>query len=197
MIDLGGEQKILADLPAEKGTEARHIIDPETGEFEDAAEWIYSLSDLEILHYIDPVDYNKQFWEEVGPDSMIYHGTPEDNLESIRAEGLGQRDETRGMSNRGTGAAVFATWNQEAADKYTYPHGVVIGIHLGKMKAAKYMPQVAMEGPIEEKLAQEALASKLGLEDFYVDVESGIEEDTVVIYGDIPPQFLVFPNGVQ
>ena len=58
------------------------------------------------------------------------------------------------------------------------------------MKQDGYMPVVTQEEPIEEYEAYMLLASKLGIEDYHRDLESGIEEDTIVIHGAIPPKYL-------
>ena len=60
------------------------------------------------------------------------------------------------------------------------------------MKQDGYMPMVGMEEPIEEQELEEALAHKIGLEDYYSEIESsdGLSPDTVIFYGVIPPKYL-------
>jgi len=154
-------------------------------DFEKAEEWLSNIHDP--YNYVDERDMNKEFWLDVSPGFVVYHGTQEDRLESIQREGLSAMDETRGLSNRNTGLAVFTSPNPETAE-YAYP--VVIAIDVWAMKESGYTPQVGVEEPVSEAEMYEALASKVGLEDYYHEVEQGIDPGTVVFYDSIPPQFL-------
>ena len=151
-----------------------------------ASEWIYDQYDP--FKYIALPDFNADFWSDVGDGFVLYHATPESNFDSIRKRGILQQEKTRGLANRGTGAAIFCSSNIDDIAAY----GIPIGIDFGAMKRDGYMPTVAPEGPIEDKKAYELLAHKLGVEDFNYDVESGISEETVVVYGNIPPKYLRF-----
>jgi hypothetical protein len=104
------------------------------------------------------------------------------------AEGLNPMCETRGIANRSTGCAVFASYSRDVAEYYS--KGAVIGIDIGKMKAEGYMVEVSQEDPISEKEALELLAHKIGLDDFYYEVEHGMDTDTVILYGGIPAKYL-------
>lgn len=178
-IDLNGETVWVFDYNNSKCIFDGHSVS-------DARNWIYSIHDPAI--YINARDFNADFWDSVGEGSILYHATPEENIPKIRKGGIKVMDETRGLANRGTGAAIFTSSNPSAIASY----GVPITIDVGAMKRDGYMPTVAPEGPIEEKEAYEALAHKLGLDNFYHEVESGIEEDTVVFYGNIPAKYLKF-----
>lgn len=134
-------------------------------------------------------DFSKEFWHDVGEKSVLYHATPEHNFDSIKKSGLHPREETRGIGNRGTGAAVFTSSNLNSIESY----GVPIGIDLHAMKRDGYTPRVSQEGPIAEYDARQALASKLGIDDFGQDEEPGIDPDTVIVYGNIPAKYLKFP----
>lgn len=150
------------------------------------SDWLYHAEQYSFEYYPE-TDESEEFWSGVTEGFKVYHGTYEDRVADIQAHGLEARDETRGINNRGTGAAVFASLAIEAAEEY-YPH--VFAIDLGAMKAAEYMPRIGMETPIEEYQIRQSLAAGIGEDDYHEDVEQGLAEDTVVIYGGIPPQFL-------
>jgi hypothetical protein len=178
-LDLNGEKIWVFDYNNDKW-----VFDGNT--VAEANNWIYSIHDPS--NYITLRDFNADFWNDVGDGSILYHGTPQENLDTIRKSGLRMMDKTRGIANNSTGAAIFTSSNPETVAIYGKP----IAIDVGAMKRDGYMPTVAPEGPIEEKQAYEALAHKLGLDNFNHEVESGIEEDTVVFYGNIPAKYLKF-----
>jgi len=97
------------------------------------------------------------------------------------------------MSNRYMGPAVFTSTNEHAISSYG---SLVIGIDVGKMKAEGYLPDVGKEGPFEEEEMKSSLAHKLGIEyDPYQAYEhEGLDPETVVFYGEIPPRYLIFPE---
>jgi len=157
-----------------------------------AEEWLMDqVNGGKVENYITLSDFNKEFWESAD-GVLVYHGTYRDRVEDIQKEGLQPRYETRGLENRGMGDAVFTSPDHETASGY---YEVVIEINVGAMKADGYMPEVSMEGPIEEKEAAEALAHLIGLEDWYVDIEAGYDTGTVAFYGVIPPKYLRFPSS--
>jgi len=153
-------------------------------ELKNAEQWIYSLSDDEIENYITPRDRNEEFWNS--PET-VYHGTYEENVDNILKEGLNPADETRGLGNRGTGKAVFTSNSPETA-KYYYD--IVFEINTMAMKNDGYMPFVDIEGPVKEAELKEALAYKLGLEDFYAEYEQGLDPGTYIFFGPIPAKYL-------
>ena len=166
-----------------------YIIDPShCCSPEDVKEWIQNIVMYDkVYEYITLQDFNKDFWEEVGDGTYTYHGTSEERLEKIMKQGLLPRDETRGIANRNTGSAVFTSSEEDTPASY---YDKVLRIDVGAMKRDGYMPNVSMEGPIEEKNAEEALANKIGLNDYYADYEQGIDEGTIIFYGPLPPKYL-------
>ena len=66
----------------------------------------------------------------------------------------------------------------------------MIEVSLGKMLTDGYTPEVVQEDPIIEANLRNALANRIGLEDFYPETESGIFEDTLICRGLIPPKYL-------
>lgn len=153
------------------------------GSITEAYQWVI---DAEPLNYFDP-NPDDHFWQDNLQGFVVYHATPQENVELIMREGLGAKNETRGIENRNTGDAVFVSDNPEDIDSYG---DVVISIDVGAMQADGYMPNVAQEDPIEEKILKERLAHRIGLRDYNYEVESGISETTYVFYGSIPAKYL-------
>ena len=58
------------------------------------------------------------------------------------------------------------------------------------MKQDKYIVLVGKEEPIEEAEAREALANKLGIDNYYAEYEQGLDPGTIIFYGNIPPKYL-------
>ena len=96
-------------------------------------------------------------------------------------------NKTRGISNRSTGAAVFTSDVPPIAG-----YEVVLEIDIGQMKADGKQLSVSKEEPLEEEDAKEALAHKLGIENYYGESYSsdGLDHGTVIFYGSIPPQYI-------
>lgn len=175
-LEWEGTQYVISDLSSPSLTEANEFV-----------------SSADPSMYITPLDFNKDFWES--PPQFLYHGTQDEYIPDIMREGLEPRDETRGISNRHTGAAVFTSLNEEYAE---YHYGTAIEINVAAMKADGYTPDVGQEGPLEEAELYDALAHKLGLEEYQHETEHGLDPDTVVIYGPIPPKYLrVLGNQMQ
>ena len=172
--------------------EGGHVLVTLGGFYEitDPREWLNNIAYMGYaFQYVDERDFNKEFWEDVRDGSAVYHGTSEERLYDILRNGLESRDETRGISNRGTGAAVFTSGDPGTPQNY---YDKVIEIDIGKMKRDGYMPNVSIEEPLAEAELIEALAHKVGIEDYYHEVDSsdGLSHDTVIFYGGIPAKYL-------
>ena len=128
---------------------------------------------------------NKDFWESPVP---LYHATRDENAEDILRDGLEARNQTRGLANRGTGSAVFTSLNPDAIAESYGP--TVIEIDTAAMKRDGLTPFSFRETPIVEAEAREGLAHVLGIEDFYQDIEAGLDPDTIIINGAIPAKYL-------
>jgi len=169
-----------------------------------------NIDDLEValesfdnwIAYVDPEDYlgprdwSKEFWDH---PTGLFHGTSEENAEEIKEEGLLALDRTRGSLNRFTGPAVFAHPYPEYA--LTYADGKIVAIDAIAMKEDGYLPEAGPEEPVREAIMREALAWSLGVEDYYDESPGwdGIDSETVVIWGSIPPKYLEIldASGVQ
>jgi len=157
-------------------------------EVEDPEKWLQNIDwSGNVYQYIDTGDFSKEFWDDVGEGFILYHGTSSDNVDDILRDGLNPRDVTRGIANRSTGSAVFTS---DASETAQYSYDVVFQIDVGSMKTDEYMPEVSIEEPIQEAQWIEALAHKIGLEDYYSEVEQGLDPGTVIFYGSIPPKYL-------
>lgn len=172
------------------------ITDPqnEFHEMHEASEWIWRLGQGDLFAMIGgDEESTDNFWETVGPGSVAYHATAPENIDDIMEQGLQPRNRTRGLTNRNIGGAVFATRGEpHMVDSYGDTKFV---IHLDKMKEAGYMPNVERETGFNDgdmvKMRAE-LAAKIGLDEWYDETASsdGLDEETIVIYGAVPPQFL-------
>lgn len=157
--------------------------------FSDANNWVYDLNDFNLDAYIPVPDFGETFWQNVSAGEKLYHGTDSENVPSILQYGINAASKTRGLSNRGTGDAVFTSSNPEGTRSYG---DAVIEIDVAAMKAAGITPRVSQEDPFEGDNQRKAIAWRLGLKEF-VGVErdwEGMSEETIVIHGSVPPQFL-------
>ena len=153
----------------------------------EANDWLYS---IKIDDYIPPRDFSKEFWDGLGNNFVVYHATNRDNVESIQQNGINMRSESRGINNRNTGDAVFTSDNPDDISSYG---DAIFEINLSNMKKDGYMPTVSEEEPLEEANRLDALARKIGLENFNsADGYSseGLYPSTIIIFGAIPPKYL-------
>jgi hypothetical protein len=165
-----------------------HIID-ENFTLEEANEWARDIIDYgRIDDYITIQDFNEEFWQSVGPNDKLFHGTSENRIESILANGLEPRNETRGISNRSTGNAVFASESPETA---AYYYDIVLQINVGEMAQDGFHIPAGLEGPYEKHIQKQTLLDIMGIEEHGDDFSSdGISGDTVLFYGKIPPKYI-------
>lgn len=166
------------------------IDDFDNPTLKEASEWLWHVfSSNRIDYYLPSSDYSSIFWKNLGRNKVVYHATTEEYKDIILEDGLMRMDKTRGISNRGTGSAIFTSYNPDDIESYG---NVIFEINLSKMKEDGYMPEVSKEIPIEESEKLSQLAHKIGLQDFVgPDYNSeGIYESTLIIYGDIPVKYL-------
>lgn len=160
--------------------------------WQEPEDWISDAFD-HIENYYPETDFSSEFWDGVGRGSVLYHATPDENVESILTSGLEAREETRGLSNRNMGPAVFTISGENTDDiaAALESYGTsIIAIDVGAMKADGYMPTVDQETPVAEGEMKRALAAAIGWDDYSPDEESDYMPDTIAIYGDIPPKYL-------
>ena len=152
---------------------------------EDFNRWIYDV-DIESIFPQYEEQFNAEFWKRPQP---LYHATIESNVQSILEHGLGPRNQTRGMSNRGVGDAVFTTNNYEDTAEGSYGD-FVFEIDTQKMKAVGNMPLVSQEPDIQENDMRQRLAWMLGFENWQGESEAGMYDSTIIVHGAIPPDCL-------
>jgi hypothetical protein len=144
---------------------------------------------LESYH-VDPADYLdlpdelEDFWKAPAP---LYHATTEDHVEDILEAGLQPRSTSRGLRNRGVGAAVFTTTDLETTAYGSYGD-VVFEIDTAAMARDGYTPEVGLEPDVVEAAGKHALAWAFGIEDYAEEPENA--RDTVIVFGAIPPAYL-------
>ena len=184
-LNLNGNQIITVDI----GNEVYVISDLNYPEAKNGREWINEMWDHDISKYIPPKPENS-FWDDVGERFFVYHATNSENVDNVLKHGLEPRYETRGISNRSTGAAVFTSDNPDDIASYG---DYVFEINVSQMKKDGYMPEVSGETPAEEVQNKSSLAWKIGLRDYEPSEDytsEGIYDTTIIFYGVIPPKYL-------
>lgn len=159
----------------------------------DANDWIADIGDSahEYFGFFSDDRFNKEFWQYPVP---LYHGTK--NMIKVLKMGLEPRYETRGISNRSTGATIFATTEPDETESYAQD-GIVV-INTDAMKKDGYMPFVSQEEPLQDSDQISAIAHKIGVE-YYPDEQyssDGLSLNTVIIHGKVEPKYLRNYNEV-
>lgn len=151
----------------------------------DTPEDILGAWELEASDYINLPDEFADFWSY---PPTLYHATDSDNTDSILKYGLAPESDSRGLTNRGVGDAVFTTTNEDLAKSGTYGDAV-FEIHTRAMARDGYKPEVGGEPDVLEWEAKRSLAWAFGVDDYPAD---GPENDpeTVIVYGHIPSKYL-------
>jgi hypothetical protein len=175
--------KIIKNVISVNINEQIYIID-DTLTLRNALDWIWTISDLHLDNYVDYPDFNKEFWNH---PYTVYHATHSENLPDIKKYGLKMKKDSRGIENRYTGAAVFTSDNPDDIESYG---NLIVKINTIEMKKDNYMPEVSQEKPIINANKREALAHKIGLKEFFVEIEHGISPTTIIFFGNIPPKYL-------
>ncbi len=131
---------------------------------------------------------NNEFWESPGP---LYHATTEENWEAIQKDqdGLRPASETRGVTNRDVGGAVFTTADEDEAKEGSYGP-VVLRIDTEAMKRDGLTPRIEQEPDISEGAKRETLAHIVDAENYNYDYEQGMSPNTIVMYGNVPAKYL-------
>jgi hypothetical protein len=127
---------------------------------------------------------------EVDPPGIVYHGTREENLSDILEDGLGCRSDSRGMTNRSVGCAIFTS--SEASETEHYGD-ILFEIDLAAMERDGVLPRVSLEPPIEEYEMYSSFAAMFGLslgDDVIYDIEHGMSQNTFILHGPVPPKYL-------
>jgi hypothetical protein len=160
----------------------------------DLVDYIWNINDLELYDLI-PEIYSDYFGNPEKYDGIVYHSTNEDNLESIKQYGLRPESRSRGITNKGVGAAIFSSYEPDELGTYG---DILIEIDLKKARELNPKLQTGLEPPVEEFLRRSAIANKLGIEnsDIFMPSQSdGVYENTLIIYGNVPKDAIeIIPN---
>jgi len=135
--------------------------------------------------------FHDDFWS--WPPNL-YHFSPSENVAKILRNGLMASSNTRGISNRGVGNAVFCfsvsdNSLEETAGRYSAYGDALLQIDCAAMKRNGLTPFVSQEPDVVEHEAIQSIAYALG-EDFSFDIEDGMDLDTVIVYGAIPAKYI-------
>jgi len=194
-----GKDPKLVDL----GSLGRHLVfddtvydidSPDSGK--SISDFIWGLNDFALMQYAEERGISSDAWSEIGEGAVAYHGTDVESVKSIMENGLNPSNKSRSISNRSTGAAVFMAFNPEDAEGYG---DVCLEINLGAMKNAGITPELQQEDPIIESKMRGVIAWLLGdqMGDWGESELSseGINEDTLVMFGAVPPRFIRLYSG--
>jgi hypothetical protein len=161
-----------------------YIVDSEYPEFKnsDLRSWVQGIIDSGGAEEWSP---------EIEADipSIVYHGTPDENVEDILRDGFQCRSDSRGISNRGVGCAVFTTSEESEAEEY----GRVFKIDVGAMERDGVLPRVSQEPDIEYYNACNSFASSFGLylgDSVFYDIEYGMSPNTFILNGPVAPKYI-------
>jgi len=175
--------------------DARDALDQLTSDIRENVEE-YDSDIIQEIYDANPADLEEAFPVLDSPyfgdpatfRGNVYHQTPKENIQGIIDEGIGARNLTRGINNRGTGASVFAAAEPDESGTYG-DHTVEINV--GALRDAQDI-QTSLEEPVAEVYRQQALARHLGEgpDQFELDTSSGESESTLVIDGGVPRDFI-------
>lgn len=194
MLHLEGFDYREIELPNDKlivinvQNETYVITDADYPEAKEASGWIDSLWESELYSYIPPKE-DEDFWTSRERPSTAYHATVQENVESVLKNGLEPRNQTRGISNRGTPSAIFTSDNPDDIGSYG---DYIFEINLDQMSEDGYTPHVEKESPVEENQMKTRLAWMIGLENYEPQDYSteGIYDSTIVFYDNIPRKYI-------
>jgi len=145
-------------------------------------EYVDGLDDEELEELV-PVVYSHHFGNPKTYRDIVYHQTTQDNWNDIKTQGINPSNKTRGVSNRGTGSAVFTSSEIDEMNSYG---DVTIQIDLSKVPDI----ETSLEEPIEEVYRKNQVMHMMDPESepyqFYVDSSDGLQDTTLVVYGHIP-----------
>jgi hypothetical protein len=139
-------------------------------------------------------NFNDDFWRF---PHTLYHCTSPENVPLIQQDGIKAKNETRGLTNRGTNAAIFTTMEWEEVSSLQSSYGsAVFEINTKLMKADGFMPEVSKEPEWERAHKLSFVFQKLGepenrtYPERFVDSSDGVSDYTVIIHGSVPAKYV-------
>jgi GNAT superfamily N-acetyltransferase len=154
--------------------------------FDDLYELEHKL-DLDLLE-----DEVAASWRQDMARTIVYHGTPSENLDSIRANGLERTSKTRGINNRWVGPAVYANSSPELVASYG---DALIEVDLPAAISDGTLDPLDLDREPGYHRAEAMSSVAWAFNDDTYDPWSefggtGEDPSTVVIHDDIPPRYL-------
>jgi hypothetical protein len=182
------------EVPLTHPTEALWRVDDQLIEWDRANEEAQVHDVEDWLDNVDPEVYDPGYDQRFNDDfwswpPVLYHATETEHLADILAEGLLPMSQTRGISNRSTGPAVYTTMELEETAAGSYGD-VVLALDMAAMKEAGLTPWVSQEPDVQRHEMLRSLAHLLQAEDFEAHIEGGMSSWTVVVHGVVPARFL-------
>ncbi len=181
LIDNVDENLYLVDIPGDE----RYVIDSSDIEFgnNDLKSWVQDIVNGTDLDSWVPTP-------EPEIPSVVYHGTEKENLENIKSNGLECRSDSRGMTNRSVGCAIFTSSEESEATDYG---NILLEIDVAGMERDGVLPEVSQEPQIEEYNMADLFCSMFGLsfgDDIIFDIEYGMSPNTFIFHGSISPKYI-------
>lgn len=146
--------------------------------------------------FMDTISYKEMLGEEISvileneiyeSGGTVYHATPiERAIKIVKSGVIEARNETRSISNRSAGSAVFT---DEFAPDNIYGD-VVFEISIDDMIADGFKPHAGREPPVEQAHAEETIARMFEIPDYYSEVDPDISRHTIVFYEDLPLKYV-------
>jgi uncharacterized protein YjbI with pentapeptide repeats len=170
-------------------------IDGDDFSVQDPEEWVSDQMESMRSNFKDKVEgllterFNNDFQEYPG---TLFHSTPNKNLGAIMKQGLRAESQTRGLTNRGVGAAIFTYDNEESTMTGSYGD-TVLAIDCKAMKRDGLEFYVEQEPAVTENETAGVLASAVSANDFYWEAGGDGADDpaTVILHIDrVPPKYL-------
>lgn len=153
---------------------------------EDRNDWL-ARADVESLFPDYADEFNNDFWAS---GRQVYHATTATNADAIMQEGLNAASNTRGISNRSVGDAIYVTTNPDEARDGSYGD-TILTINTKALAEDRGRLYASEEPDVADAYMRTALAHQLGVDSYEPDTERGMSPDTVVLRGgSIAPKFI-------
>lgn len=159
-------------------------VDDGDASVEDLSTWLFKI-DPESFFPTAESGFNDEFWKY---PQTLYHATDDSNIKGILRTGLGAASRTRGLTNRSVGAAVFTTTEYDELVLGSYGDAI-FEILTSTMAKDGYTPRVSQEPDVLQSRLRNDIGRRFG-EDHVSDPEVGMSENTIIVYGSIPPKYL-------
>jgi hypothetical protein len=170
-------------------------IDGDDFSVQDPEEWVFDQMESIHSNIKDKVEsllterFNNDFQDY---PVTLFHSTPNKNLEALMKRGLQAESQSRGLTNRGVGAAIFTYDNEESTMTGSYGD-TVLAIDCKAMKRDGLEFYVEQEPAVVENETAGVLANVAGADNFHWEAGGDGADDpaTVILHIDrVPPKYL-------